>query len=319
MPAFLVPLHEFNQCHLPGGNPEGGQFCGTGAWARGQSRMTSSRRATTSPMHPATDKERKRLVIPPAYIHVMVADDPKAELRATAVSPVTGETAYFHVARYKARQQGAKWSRVVHVQQHIETLNAKLDKAIAKGKGEDYHTAMTVRLILQTGLRNGTEPDGETVGASSMRMEHVTVEGDTVRFAFPGKGAFKVTLAEEQQGKLHTLEVHDPVLAKYVRARQTAGAETLFPHEGADTLAYLKRVGGKIKVHDLRTWYATVYADHLVTEMIKTGLAPKTPKEQKAFRKQVATTVANRLGNTPGMTLKTYIHPKVWEAIGWEG
>lgn len=304
MPCFLVPLHEYNQCHLPGGNPTGGQFCGTGDWAQGGGR-TKSRRATTSGMHPATDKERKKLVIPPAYTNVMVSDDPKAELRATAVSPATGNTAYFYSKAYKARQQTAKWDRVVKVQHGVEKLVAKLDKALSKPQGPDYHTAMTVRMIMQTGMRNGTEPDGETFGASSLRMEHVTVTGDSVRFQFPGKG-----------GEAHDLTVEDPVLARYAKSR--ASEETLFPHTGADTLSYLKKVAGDIKVHDLRTWYATVYADHLVSEVVKQGLAPKTVKEQKAFRKQVATTVSNRLGNTPGMTLNTYIHPKVWTAIGWE-
>jgi hypothetical protein len=30
MPAFLVPLHESNDCHAPAGSPAGGQFCSTG-------------------------------------------------------------------------------------------------------------------------------------------------------------------------------------------------------------------------------------------------------------------------------------------------
>ena len=29
MPCFLIPLHEYNKCHDPGGTPEGGQFCST--------------------------------------------------------------------------------------------------------------------------------------------------------------------------------------------------------------------------------------------------------------------------------------------------
>jgi DNA topoisomerase-1 len=303
MPCFLVPLHESNDCHLPGGNPEGGQFCGTGGWAAGGGR-TKSRRATTSGMHPATDKERRKLVIPPAYTDVMVSDDPKAELRATAVSPATGNTAYFYAPGYKQRQQKAKWDRIVRVQNGVERLSARVDKALSKPRGAAYHTAMTVRLIMQTGMRNGTEPDGETFGASSLRMEHVTVEGDAVRFRFPGKGGLE-----------HDLTVHDPVLARYATTRR--GRETLFPHTGADTLSYLKTVGGDIKVHDLRTWYATVYADHLVTEVVTRGLQPKTKKEQKALMKQVSTTVSQRLGNTPGVTLKTYIHPRIWHQIGW--
>lgn len=30
MPAFLVPLHEHNDCHTPAGSPQGGQFCPKG-------------------------------------------------------------------------------------------------------------------------------------------------------------------------------------------------------------------------------------------------------------------------------------------------
>jgi DNA topoisomerase I len=309
MPSFLVPLHERNDCHLPGGSPEGGQFCGTGTWASGGGR-TQSRRAVTSGMRPATDKERRKLAIPPAYTNVMVAEDPKAELRATALSPATGNTAYFYSAAYKARQQRAKFDRIVKVQQHVERLAARIDTDVQHPTREGHHTAMTLRLILQTGMRNGTEPDGETFGASSLRLDHVTVEGGAVRFQFPGKG-----------GKLHDLTVHDPVLARYAEQRRASGAETLFPHDGADTLSYLKTVSGtlNLKVHDLRTWYASVYADHLVSAAVRAGLAPTTVKEQKAFRKAVAATVANRLGNTPGMTLNTYIHPKIWGQIGWTG
>jgi hypothetical protein len=32
MPCFLIPIHESNDCHNPGGNPDGGRFCsGPGA------------------------------------------------------------------------------------------------------------------------------------------------------------------------------------------------------------------------------------------------------------------------------------------------
>lgn len=32
MPCFLVPLHEYNDCHEPGGQPTGGRFCGKDAF-----------------------------------------------------------------------------------------------------------------------------------------------------------------------------------------------------------------------------------------------------------------------------------------------
>src|SRR6187431_1454388 len=109
MPTFVVPssfgvLREFNPCHYPGGRPDGGQFCpATGAWATSRGKITKGRRATTSPMRPATDKERRRLGIAPAYTQAMVATDPKAELRATATT-AAGKTAYYYAKGYTDRQ-----------------------------------------------------------------------------------------------------------------------------------------------------------------------------------------------------------------------
>ncbi len=296
-------LREFNPCH----SPTTGQFCSdlsvAGAWIeKGSTRALKSRRAKTAEMRPATDKERKRLGVAPAYTNVQISTDPHAELRATATT-AAGKTAYYYSTRYKERQQQAKWSRVVEFQQGATKVAERISKEIAKGpKAANYHQAMTIRLIMQTGMRNGIEADG-TFGATSLRMEHVTTDGGTVRMQFTGKAGVK-----------QDYTVHDSVFADYVRARRQAGGEKLFPHEAADTLTYLKSIsrGKNFKVHDIRTWYGTVYADHLVRQMREQGMLPKTVKEHKAFRKAIATKVSEQLGNTPAVALSTYIHPRIF-------
>jgi len=167
--------------------------------------------------------------------------------------------------------------------------------------------AMTLRLILLTGLRNGGEGKGlkEAFGASNLKMSHVTVDGDTVRLQFPGK-----------HGIAQDHAVTDAKLAAYVRTREKAGAETLFDHDDDATLDALKGMtGDRFKVHDLRTWHATVLADRLVQTALNNGLKPKTLKEFKALRKQVATHVSKTLGNTPAMALNTYIHKSVFDPL----
>jgi DNA topoisomerase-1 len=252
-------------------------------------------------MRPATAADRKKYAIPPAYTNAMVATDPKAELRATAYSPATGKTASYYTKAYKARQAAAKWSRVMSVHRDMPTLWRK----ISTSKDQE---AMTLRVILRTGLRNGNEGQGEekAYGASNLRMEHVSVDGDTVRLQFPGKS-----------GVAQDHSFTDSVVADYVRKREKAGAETLFDHTADDTLSYLRQISGgkKLKVHDLRTWHGTVLADALVTTAVREGLIPKTAKEFKAFRKQIGTHVAKALGNTPAVTLSTYIHPSVFRPL----
>lgn len=304
-------LREFNKCHNPEG-PGGGRFCsslqqgGLAAWAKGRLPTQKSRRATKSEMRPATDAERRKLAIPPKYTDAMVATDPKAELRATAITPA-GKTASYYSEAYTARQEAAKWARVMSLQRAMPAIAEKIDRDSSNPKREDYHAAMTLRLIALTGLRNGGEGKGlkESFGASSLRLEHVTVSGNTVRLSFPGKS-----------GVAQDITVTDKVLADYVRSRQSMGAKEVFPHDSADTLAYMKKIsGGKFKVHDLRTWNGTVMADRLVSEAIKAGLTPTTKKQFKALRKQVATEVAKTLGNTPAMALSTYIHPVVFRPL----
>ena len=302
MPTFTVPssygtLREFNPCHAP----ETGRFCTTGAWAQSRSKITKSRHASAGPMRPATDTERKRLGVAPAYTNVMVSTNPKAELRATATT-AAGKTAYYYSKAYTDRQAAAKWSRVVAVQRDAPALLTRVDKDLAAGR--HVGPAMTLRLIMQTGFRNGGDTEADTYGATSLLTKHATVSGDTVRLQFPGKG-----------GVAQDHDIEDGAFARYVEARQKAGHERLFDHSADDTLDYLKTISrGKFKVHDLRTWYGTVYADYLTQRALQ-GARPTTKRDKKLFKRQIAERVASRLGNTAAVTLSTYIHPGVFSAL----
>lgn len=304
---IICPIHEFNFCHLPAGREDGGRFCSKDSawWSSG--RVAKSRRATKGEMQPATGTQKKRLGIPPAYTDVKVATDPKAELRATAVD-AKGRVHSYYSKRYLDRQQAAKWSRVGAMHRELPKLLAKLERATNDPDRDGYDEAMTLRLISQTGFRNGGEATGEneSFGASSLRLDHIELHGDQITFRFPGKG-----------GKAQDHTLTDGKLADYVRHRRSVGAAELFPHTADETYAYMQRVtNGRFKVHDLRTWYGTAYADRLVQQAVADGLTPSTKKEFKAFRKEIGTRVAEALGNTPAIALKTYIHPAVFKP--WE-
>lgn len=253
-------------------------------------------KATRSKMKRASDAERKARAIPPAYTDAMIAVDVTADLQATAITPA-GKTAYFYSKAFIERQVAAKWKRVAAVTKRIDSIAAKVEADSEAGISE----ALTIRLILQTGMRNGGKKQGklDAFGASSIRIEHMPKmeEGDSeISLAFPGK-----------KGVAQAFTVKDPVLARHAFRRQQEKAETLFEHTAADTLRYLRSVGGpKIKVHDLRTWYANVLAEALVAKMLTDDLT------MKKLKKAVATEVASKLGNTPSMALKAYINPKVF-------
>jgi DNA topoisomerase-1 len=141
-----------------------------------------------SEMRSASDAERKKLGVPPAYTNVMVAVDPKADLVATALTP-KGKTFYLYSKAFRARQDAKKYARVARLVKKADEIEARIDRDCLNPAGDDYHVAMTARLILLTGLRNGNPAQGEkeSYGASSLLLEHCVDNQDELRLVFPGK------------------------------------------------------------------------------------------------------------------------------------
>jgi DNA topoisomerase IB len=75
---------------------------------------------------------------------------------------------------------------------------------------------------------------------------------------------------------------------------------------------YIRRVsGGEFTAKDFRTWAGTVYAAaRLAGEEL-----PESVKAGEKIVVRVVREVAERLGNTPAVCRKSYIHPKVIEAF----
>jgi DNA topoisomerase IB len=81
--------------------------------------------------------------------------------------------------------------------------------------------------------------------------------------------------------------------------------------------SYLKNAVGPLNdegehplVKDLRTYHANTTA---ADEIAKHKTAPKSKQEFLQRRKEVATKVSARLGNTPVMALNSYINPSVFD------
>lgn len=280
-----------------------------GKWSSGSGGASASSSATRSPMKPATDEDRKRIGIAPSFTDAQVATDPAADLQGTAKNK-KGKTVYFYHPDYSKKQAAAKFDRIKAMHQALPQIRDTFNREIETG-GKNKNEALILRLIHQTGFRNGGEDGGGDVvayGASSLRSEHARAEGDKVHFDFIGKEGIR------QQ---HTIT--DSVLARHVEAQQKAGKETLFETKAANTLAYLKKIspeGQSFKVHDLRTWHGTALAAHVVSLLEDRGEVPTTDKQLRSAKLRVARVVSRRLGNEPKMALDNYIAPQVFQ--GWE-
>jgi DNA topoisomerase-1 len=135
------------------------------------------------------------------------------------------------------------------------------------------------------------------------------VEGPQLRFQFKGKS-----------GKTWRLQVKDRRIAKIVRACQELPGQRLFQYQddgelrevtSADVNAYLKEITGRdITAKDFRTWAGTVMAALALQEFE----AIDTQAAQKKNIRAAIESVAARLGNTPTICRKCYVHPEVLNA-----
>jgi DNA topoisomerase-1 len=238
------------------------------------------------------------IAVPPSYTHVRLNPDAGAKLQATARTP-KGKTAYFYHKDYVASQQREKWERVALLRRRLTAVVGRIDLDAHSGVPE----AIALRIVLQTGMRNGNPPQGEkpSFGVSSLLLEHVTLDPEQgqVVFDFPGK-----------HGVQQHFEIEDDVVYAYVLARQPLPElpdpqpTRLFDHDAKATLAYLRSIEPTLKVHDLRAWLATELALAFRAAFVEAGA-----EAGKKLSALVAKAVAQRLGNTPGAVRKAYLDP----------
>ena len=175
--------------------------------------------------------------------------------------------------------------------------------------------AGVVRLLDLGAIRIGNDTyarDNGSFGATTIKSHHVTVRGKTLRFRFRAKS-----------GKERDLELTDPHLAKIVRQMQDLDGQDLFSFvdDGGDgprvvrdvtsshVNAYLRETMGKdFTAKNFRTWHASVMAFALLAGA-KDDLTIKAVTQQ----------VSEKLGNTPAITRKSYIHPAVFDLMDRQG
>ena len=147
----------------------------------------------------------------------------------------------------------------------------------------------------------------KSYGLTTLKNRHVEVQGNELRFNFKGKS-----------GKVWRLGICDRRIAKVIRACQELPGQELFQYldeqgqtrnvTSSDVNAYLKEISGRdITAKDFRTWHGTVLAARALQELEKVD----SPAGAKKNIKVAIQRVAGRLGNTPTICRKCYIHPEI--------
>jgi DNA topoisomerase I len=150
----------------------------------------------------------------------------------------------------------------------------------------------------------------KSFGLTTMRDRHVKVNGSAIHFEFRGKS-----------GKDHEVKLTDARLARIVKGCQDIPGQELFQYfdddgkrrkiTSTDVNEYLREISGAdFTAKDFRTWAGTVLAAMALREVKKAGTQAELKKNVALAIEQVA----KRLGNTPSICKKCYVHPFVLEA-----
>ena len=193
----------------------------------------------------------------------------------------------------------------------LPLIRATVSEHMAKrGLHREKVMATVVRLLETTLIRVGNDDYAKqngSYGLTTLQEEHVELQGAELRFHFNGKS-----------GKTWRLNIRDRRVARVIKDCQSLPGQKLFqyvdedgePREvtSADVNAYLKEISGRdVTAKDFRTWAGTVLAAMALREFEAFDTQAKAKLNLRIAIEKVST----RLGNTPAVCRKCYIHPEV--------
>ncbi|ESR23500.1 DNA topoisomerase IB [Lutibaculum baratangense] len=254
----------------------------------------------------------RKLAIPPAWENVWICPDPSGHIQATG-RDAKGRKQYIYHPEYRAWREHHKFAHILQFAVKLPELRQRVRVDLAKRKlSRELVLATAVRMIEQTLIRVGNDvyaKQNKSYGLTTLRQKHLDYEGHTIRLHFTGKSGQEVdtTLRDRRvETVLRKMEgLPGQHLFKYVD-------EDGEPHriQSADVNEYIREtMGEEFSAKDFRTWAATVFAALALLEYE----AAETKKVQQSNIKRAIERVSRRLGNTPSVCRKSYVHPEVIE------
>ncbi|MBB5056654.1 DNA topoisomerase-1 [Granulicella aggregans] len=252
----------------------------------------------------------KSLVIPPAWTEVWICPSANGHLQATGRDARGRKQSRYH-PRWREVRDENKYERMAAFGKALPGIRMRVEHDLAKqGLPREKVLATIVRLMEMTLIRVGNEEyarENKSYGLTTMRNKHVDVTGTAVKFTFQGKSGVK-----------HSVDLKDRRLARIVGQCQELPGYELFQYvdgegethsvDSGDVNEYLREISGEhFTAKDFRTWAGTV----LACEMLREFESFESETEAKRNVVQAIKQVAAKLGNTPAVCRKCYVHPLV--------
>ena len=247
--------------------------------------------------------------LPPAYENAWFCADPNGHLQATGVD-ARGRKQYRYHADFREKRDTAKYEGLLEFGKALQKLRRRVERDLKRRDlSREAVLAAVVRLLDTQHIRVGNEQyakANKSYGATTLRTRHLKRTGHGLMMRFTGK-----------HGIVHEVKITDTNLKRICKRCQELPGQMLFqyvngdgepkPITSGDVNDYMREAtGGDFTAKHFRTWGASVIA---CEQMLKKA------EDARITVKTVVEPVAEALGNTPAISRKSYVHPKLLEAV----
>lgn len=258
----------------------------------------------------AAIKRIRSLAVPPAWTDVWICPFADGHLQ-TAGRDSRGRKQYRYHPCFREIRESTKFEHVIAFADVLPAIRARVGEHMdLPGLPREKVMATVVYLLDKTLIRVGNDDyarENKSYGLTTLKNRHVEINGSEVRFRFVGKS-----------GKEWSARIRNRFVAKIIRSCQELPSQELLQYRGeddsiqditsSDVNDYLRGITGKdITAKDFRTWAGTVLAAAALSGLESYDGAAKSKKRLRAAIEKVAA----RLGNTPAICRRCYVHPEV--------
>jgi DNA topoisomerase-1 len=252
----------------------------------------------------------RSLAIPPAWADVWICPDASGHVQAVG-RDAKGRKQYRYHPRWREVRDADKFDHMLDFARSLPRIRRQLeDDMLGRGVARERVLATIVSLLDKTLIRIGNDEyaaGNDSYGLTTLENRHLAVRGEELRFHFRGKS-----------GKIWKLTIRDRRIARVVRTCQDLPGQRLFQYAddggvvrtvtSTDVNEYLRQISGSdVSTKDFRTWAGTVLA-----AMALSAAGPaETQAEAKGKVRRAIEAVSARLGNTPSVCRKCYVHPDI--------
>lgn len=244
-----------------------------------------------------------RIALPPAYRDAWFCPADNGHILAVGYDN-KGRKQYRYHPDFRSWREGEKFDGCAAFGRLLPLVRQRVEADLATAKLTRERAIASVVRLLDTGaIRVGNEAyaqSNKSFGATTLRMRHVRAQGNVLTLRFRAKS-----------GKDCQMRVTDKGLARFVRSMQDLPGQHLFqyideegepaPVTSTDVNDYLRETMGEdFTAKNFRTWHASAL-----------GLEVLAEAEGKVALKDLLQQISDRLGNTPAVARRSYVHPAV--------